>query len=653
MATKLPIVLRTNTLGSEELRANDNLSAGGTRLVDVAAPIDGTDAVNLDFLNTAINVAAFNVLAADISHWNTAYSWGNHAGLYDPVGTASATISSHETTYDHTDIWGAGAEDQLWTQGADGNPVSEANLTFDGTILKSPQYGSPNHIYLVPTGTGCIQNSAYGNARGQYAVDLQGSRTDVNQVASGNYSTIAGGINNRVTGAYSSIGGGSTNYVVGTYSTVAGGQQNQSTGDYYCTIVGGYQNTAAGTFTLIIGGRGNQCTGDANVSYNVICGGYYNKIDPGTTTLYGSNFIGGGYQCEIMGVFNTVAGGRGNKITIAAGTTYSTIGGGYNNTTNSNSVIIAGGHSNTITTSNYSTISGGQSNTIPTDCGTHNVIGGGYSNTTVAAATNNGSNVIAGGYDNSIQGQRCVIGGGSSNDITIAAGALYSTIAGGYANDITNDYSTIGGGRQILISSDYGTAAGGYNHDVTGDYGAISGGRQNTASGEYSSIPGGYLNTASANYSTACGYTSVANKHGQFSQSAGKFAENGDAQTSILVAKTQTTDDTPTEIVLSLSTDRLTIPINTSWFFTVKVIARQINDDFSVNAYHIEGTCSRDAGNIAIDYQTTITSNEEDATWDFVISADTGNQSLKLLATGAVDNTINWVARIELVEVTG
>lgn len=36
------------------------------------------------------------------ANWNTAYGWGAHAGLYDPVGTAAGAVSGHESTYDHT-----------------------------------------------------------------------------------------------------------------------------------------------------------------------------------------------------------------------------------------------------------------------------------------------------------------------------------------------------------------------------------------------------------------------------------------------------------------------------------------------------------------------------------------------------------------------
>lgn len=37
-----------------------------------------------------------------IGQWNTAYGWGDHAGLYDPVGSASGAVGTHESTYNHS-----------------------------------------------------------------------------------------------------------------------------------------------------------------------------------------------------------------------------------------------------------------------------------------------------------------------------------------------------------------------------------------------------------------------------------------------------------------------------------------------------------------------------------------------------------------------
>ena len=41
-------------------------------------------------------------------NYDTAYSWGDHDGLYDPVGSASAAVATHESTWDH-DLFGVDA----------------------------------------------------------------------------------------------------------------------------------------------------------------------------------------------------------------------------------------------------------------------------------------------------------------------------------------------------------------------------------------------------------------------------------------------------------------------------------------------------------------------------------------------------------------
>ena len=37
-----------------------------------------------------------------ISNWNTTYSWGNHAGLYDPINSALNALSGHLSSFDHS-----------------------------------------------------------------------------------------------------------------------------------------------------------------------------------------------------------------------------------------------------------------------------------------------------------------------------------------------------------------------------------------------------------------------------------------------------------------------------------------------------------------------------------------------------------------------
>ncbi|MFA5759445.1 MAG: hypothetical protein WC942_08850, partial [Clostridia bacterium] len=142
---------------------------------------------------------AFNITADNIDDW-----------------------TAHPLTYNHSFING-GAESQLLIQTASG-PTWQTDLTFDGTILKSIQFGSVNGpMVLVPSGTGGVQVGTGGNARGQYAVDLQAVRAIDSQVASGNYSALLGGLNNTVSGNSSLCVAGVQNSVSTLNSAIIGG----------------------------------------------------------------------------------------------------------------------------------------------------------------------------------------------------------------------------------------------------------------------------------------------------------------------------------------------------------------------------------------------------------------------------------------------
>lgn len=96
------------------------------------------------------------------ANWNTAYGWGDHAGLYDTTGTAASAVSSHESTYNHANYNTAYTHSTLTT----GNPhsVSWSELTgarsgislsgFDDD-LNYNDYTHPNHSgHVTSTGDG-------------------------------------------------------------------------------------------------------------------------------------------------------------------------------------------------------------------------------------------------------------------------------------------------------------------------------------------------------------------------------------------------------------------------------------------------------------------------------------------------------------------
>jgi hypothetical protein len=127
-------------------------------------------------------------------------------------------------------------------------------------------------IVFTPKGTGAFilgpaPNSAIsgGNARGQYAVDLQMARnSSIGRVASGNYSFLAG---------YDNIASG-------TYSTAIG-FNNQATGDRSCTI--GLSNLASGVASIAFGG---QATASGEASFAMGGNGDYNAYGSVASAAY-------------------------------------------------------------------------------------------------------------------------------------------------------------------------------------------------------------------------------------------------------------------------------------------------------------------------------------------------------------------------------
>jgi hypothetical protein len=205
------------------------------------------------------------------------------------------------------------------------------------------------------------------------------------------------------------------------------------------------------------------------------------------------------------------------------------------------------------------------------------------------------------------------------------------------------------------LASGIGSIAIGYNCDSTNTYSvAIS---ASVASGQ-GSFSSGYLSTASATYSMATARSALSNMYGQFARGAGQVAAQGDRQTSQLCAWRNTTDATQTEIFLcgqnGATESCLIVPENTIWGFTISMVARQTNDDFSTASWVIRGTIARDTGgNVVIKNQATLDTYQDDATWAFAVDAYTTGQRLRLRVTGAADNNISWLGNIALEQITG
>lgn len=133
-----------------------------------------------------------------------------------------------------------------------------------GTYFNSLFIGLNNEIWLNSSGS-----TVAGNSRGAYAVDLQNHRSDMNRVASGDYSVLGGGNQNRSPGDYATVSGGRNIRRASDYAAIGGGRGNRAVRNY-SVISGGYQVSANhNRIKSYAGGHFNN-TGDAQTSIFVV-----------------------------------------------------------------------------------------------------------------------------------------------------------------------------------------------------------------------------------------------------------------------------------------------------------------------------------------------------------------------------------------------
>jgi hypothetical protein len=256
------------------------------------------------------------------------------------------------------------------------------------------------NLVIAPNGTGALLanipdgTATGGNARGNFAVDFQQSRTASNQVSSGFGSTIIGGLNNRSSGNYSTTSG-NTNIASGVESTAFGAF-----------------NTASGNTSFAVG-NGATASGPSSFAQ-------------GTSTASAIHAVSLGSSNTASSSYSTVSGGQSNTASTGA---HATVVGGQSNTASAQ-YSVAGGISNTA--SSYGSTSFGSSNN----------------------ASGNRA-FVAGGDGNTASGNRNIVLAGQSNqaisDYSVASGQYAITYLA-QQRSIGNRYDNLGSPSDSQIS---------------------------------------------------------------------------------------------------------------------------------------------------------------------------------------------------------
>lgn len=189
--------------------------------------------------------------------------------------------------------------------------ASPNNIVYVHSLTASG--GSTNvDVAFVAKGSGATlaqipdNSGAAGNKRGVYATDWQKNRNINSQVASGDYSTIAGGVGNTASGFYSfasgyynnasntgSVGIGRSNAPTGLTATAIG-YANDATNSY--SVAFGYDNTASGQYSVGIGRQNN-----ASAIYATALG-YLNTATGAGSVAIGAQTIASGSYAVALGM---------------------------------------------------------------------------------------------------------------------------------------------------------------------------------------------------------------------------------------------------------------------------------------------------------------------------------------------------------------
>lgn len=221
-----------------------------------------------------------------------------------------------------------------------------------------------------------------------------------------------------------------------------------------------------------------------------------------------------------------------------------------------------------------------------------------------------------------------------------AASGAYSFLAGSI-------WSNASGNNSFVISGEFTSATntGSFSHGTNPGFG----GQANASTYGFCVSGAGSANVDSV---FGCGYSAFAHLYGQKVFASGRFSSAGDAQSSMLIARNHTTNDTPTNLFLNGSNARLVIPAGKVFAFTAHITG--IKSDGSAVAQYVRKGCIKRVVNttsLVGSIETIGTDHEDNASTDVAITADDTNEALNISVTGIASETWRWMAVVEGVEI--
>jgi hypothetical protein len=131
---------------------------------------------------------------------------------------------------------------------------------------------------------------------------------------------------------------------------------------------------------------------------------------------------------------------------------------------------------------------------------------------------------------------------------------------------------------------------------------------------------------------------------------SGRFATNGDAQTSLFVLRRLTTSSVERELFLDGSNARMVLSTGSTWTFDALVSGR--SDTGNSAGYKFTGVIENVSGTVALVGSVLKTTVGEDVgNWDANMVADDANNALVINVVGATNSPVRWVSYVRTAEV--
>jgi len=581
---------RTVNLNNNDLTFTDGGAATARFQVNID---DGTNAVVIDAANS-FGVSLTASSSGGSGSVNVSTSGVNINGLYNLPQISGSTGQVLTRTSGSNTTWASAAGGLTYFTEAQNTAAPNATVPVDSLTAVS---AATNADFAIrPKGNGAIlaaipdNTTTGGNKRGTNAIDLQTTRTNADQVASGNNSIVIGSNSKASSANGVAIG-------VGAVSTAAG-IALQSNG----SITGGAA-TASGTGSFAV--NGGQATNlwsfamgrsTASGVCSFAFGGYFS-----------GNTASGDYGSLAIGEGNTAQG----QSSVALGTASAATG----------AVSAAIGQSNTASGANAAAI------------GRSNIASAGD---TVSIGTLNSNS----GYGSQVLGFQMTVSGtyatGIGNGSTV--GGLRA-ISFGYAN-AANGESSVNIGNVNTTSAQASRAFGQANTASAIHSTAIGSG--NTASGEYSLA----LGASSSTHGIYGRQTYASGQEGALGDAqASKFILR--ERTTDVTATTLTTNSSA-----ATTTNQVILQNNNTLGFTGVIVGKQSGSTNSC-MWKVTGLIARgaNAASTTLTFSSVELVSNAPGWGTPTLTADTTNGGLQVQVTGLGATNIQWTASIETTEV--